>query len=196
MSAAPLTEEERRIRRAATTRRYRVRHPLTAEQKAAAAARKRTRYAADPEYRARVSAGARLSRERNRERHIAYHRAYYQEHRLAIIAAQRTYYEAHRDEYRSKDVARTYGVEPDWYLKQLEAQGGLCAICRKPETKVIAGRRLTLAVDHDHSCCGGKTSCGKCVRKLLCATCNLALGYFSHDADLLRHAALYLEAFA
>src|SRR4029077_2130187 len=39
-----------------------------------------------------------------------------------------------------------------------------------------AGRGALLAVDHDHNCCPGAHSCGKCIRGILCGTCNSALG--------------------
>lgn len=41
--------------------------------------------------------------------------------------------------------------------------------------------------------CPGKSSCGQCVRALLCHRCNLAIGGFSDNPDLLRAAISYLE---
>lgn len=49
-----------------------------------------------------------------------------------------------------------------------------CEICRRP-----FGERWSRAtIDHDHRCCGGKRSCGSCVRGILCTTCNTALAGF------------------
>lgn len=58
-------------------------------------------------------------------------------------------------------------------------QEGLCAICRQPSD----GRRLD--IDHDH-----KTDR---VRGLLCRKCNLSIGKFEDDPNMLRRAAEYLE---
>jgi hypothetical protein len=80
-----------------------------------------------------------------------------------------------------------YGITPEQYDAMNEAQGGLCAICGKPEThahKRLPGVRK-LAVDHCHNT-------GK-VRGLLCAICNRAIGLLGDDASLLRRAAEYLE---
>lgn len=33
----------------------------------------------------------------------------------------------------------------------------------------------TLQVDHDHTCCPGRKSCGKCVRGVVCNKCNVAI---------------------
>lgn len=62
----------------------------------------------------------------------------------------------------------------------LQEQGGVCAICKQPP------RRNKLHVDHDHSCCPGKRSCGRCIRGLLCASCNSKLEWwltYSHEAE-------------
>ena len=64
--------------------------------------------------------------------------------------------------------------------RMLEAQGGVCAICRKPRPE-----NRTLHVDHDH-----KT--GR-IRGLLCFRCNNALGDFEEQWELFQLAADYLE---
>jgi hypothetical protein len=48
-------------------------------------------------------------------------------------------------------------------------------------------------VDHQHSCCPGKSnSCGRCVRGLLCISCNSAIGMFDENVEVLRRAAAYV----
>lgn len=65
-----------------------------------------------------------------------------------------------------------YHITPERYLELLEAQEGVCAICKRPPGE----RRLH--VDHDHSCCpAASKSCGKCVRGLLCFSCNSKIGW-------------------
>ena len=42
-------------------------------------------------------------------------------------------------------------------------------------------------IDHDHACCPDeKSSCGKCIRGLLCLSCNTALGLIERKYDLAR----------
>lgn len=58
-------------------------------------------------------------------------------------------------------------------------QGGVCALCEEPETKVhhLSGEVMRLAVDHDHACCPSRDlTCGTCIRGLLCYDCNVLLG--------------------
>lgn len=85
---------------------------------------------------------------------------------------------------------RRFGLPLGSYAKMLEAQNGVCAICSAPPTEGYQGR---LAVDHDHSCCPGRRACGKCVRGLLCKSCNLMLGYAKDDVVTLRAGIAYLE---
>lgn len=77
------------------------------------------------------------------------------------------------------------------YNVMLEVQNGRCAICGTDDP----GERVDrFVVDHDHSCCDSQTySCGECVRGLLCATCNLMLGYAKDDPVLLSNAMTYLN---
>lgn len=69
----------------------------------------------------------------------------------------------------------------------LEAQGGGCAICGTPPN----GRRLS--VDHDHSCCPGVKTCGKCVGGLLCNRCNVGIGNLQDSPEILERALAYLR---
>lgn len=53
-----------------------------------------------------------------------------------------------------------------------------------------------LTVDHDHGCCPGDTSCGACVRGLLCMRCNTALGMLHDDLAAAQALAEYLQRHA
>lgn len=81
-----------------------------------------------------------------------------------------------------------YRIRKSDYEAILERQGGVCAICGG------AGRDgYRLDVDHDHSCCPGESSCGKCIRGLLCGSCNRALGMFGDDPNRMLNAIEYLS---
>ena len=92
---------------------------------------------------------------------------------------------------RSDSLKRRFGITPEKYDEMLEAQGGVCAICfREPDP----GRRL--AVDHDHACCPDRyRTCGRCIRALLCTSCNNRLGIVE-DAEWMGKARMYLGAHA
>jgi hypothetical protein len=82
-----------------------------------------------------------------------------------------------------------FGISDAWFNETLAAQGERCAICRSPEPR---GRGW--AIDHDHGCCpDNATSCGSCIRGILCNPCNLALGLMGDSADTLNAAAHYLQ---
>lgn len=79
-----------------------------------------------------------------------------------------------------------FGLTLEFREKMLQDQGGVCAICGKPETeKHQNGTLKNLAIDHDH-----KT--GR-VRGLLCAHCNHMLGEVHDDPAILRKAIAYLK---
>lgn len=71
-------------------------------------------------------------------------------------------------------------------------QKGLCAVCGTP--MLPRGRDLnSVAVDHDHRCCDGQKSCGRCVRGLIHIRCNRLLGFALDDPKILELAAEYLK---
>lgn len=84
-------------------------------------------------------------------------------------------------------LKRRYNITHEDYAEMLKAQGGVCAICKAPETRVLkqTGAVQALAVDHCHK--GGQ------VRGLLCWRCNTTLGKVEDSAALLRAMIGYLE---
>lgn len=100
---------------------------------------------------------------------------------------QRAARAADPDYGKNADLKKNYGVTLDWYKEQYAKQGGACAICNQPETSVIRGKVLSLAVDHCHDT-------GK-VRALLCSGCNTGIGSLKHNRDLLQKAIAYLETY-
>ena len=103
------------------------------------------------------------------------------------------YYAGDEEERRLRRLKRTtnkHGVTPDWYADTLEDQGDGCAICGTHDP----GRDEVFHIDHDHSCCPCKHGCAECVRGLLCDKCNVGLGSFRDDPDLLAAATAYVVA--
>ena len=77
---------------------------------------------------------------------------------------------------RTYHLKRRYGITAEEADAILEAQGGLCAICRTAPAA---------HVDHDHDT--------GMIRELLCFNCNGGLGQFKDDPEVLRAAADYVE---
>lgn len=82
-------------------------------------------------------------------------------------------------------LKRKYGITLEEYESLLSRQGGVCAICRKPESLEMHGRLCYLAVDHDHD--------AGTVRGLLCNRCNLGLGALDDDVERMAVAIRYLS---
>ena len=108
------------------------------------------------------------------------------------VARRKEYYAdpVRKRKYKNLELKRTYNITIEKYENLFQKQNGLCAICFKPE---LSPKNSYMAVDHDHSCCSGQKSCGKCVRKLLCNFCNRALGLFCDDISIVEKALIYLK---
>ena len=72
---------------------------------------------------------------------------------------------------------RRYGIGADDFDRMVVEQGGVCAICGRPDPE---------HVDHSHET--------GVVRGILCFNCNGGLGQFRDDVESLRSAVEYLTA--
>ena len=76
---------------------------------------------------------------------------------------------------------REYGVTKEEFYAIFEKQGGKCAICLDPITDKDS-------MDHCHN----KNK----ARGILCTNCNIALGQFEDNIEVLNSAILYLERYS
>lgn len=108
----------------------------------------------------------------------------------------KAYKEANPEQHRNYKL-KQYSITGEQYDLLLASQGNVCAICKRPETQLHSTSKevLNLSVDHDHACCPGYKSCGKCIRGLLCHRCNRTIGLMEDDPDLLTSAAQYLKGY-
>lgn len=105
--------------------------------------------------------------------------------------------EIRRQHDRSKDPQKSadhwyryrYGLTVEQVDAMIEEQGGLCAICLSPETKMDPRTKQArrLSVDHDH-----RTGLP---RRMLCQRCNWLLSRADDDVELLQRAIAYLDTF-
>jgi hypothetical protein len=108
--------------------------------------------------------------------------------RLQCKACCRRRYEADKGRWYLGRLRLMYGLTKAQYEAMVSSQGGACAICRVQEKRLV--------VDHDHSCCPGEKTCGKCLRGLLCHACNQGIGKLHDSPKILRSAAEYVESYA
>lgn len=118
-------------------------------------------------------------------------RKYSKQYRKRNKAKIRQYNRERRPDQRAHALPRTYGITLEDYNKIYEAQGGVCAICRRPEVS-RGGRKgnspMSLSVDHHHE--------SGVVRGLLCNKCNHAIGLLREDRTILQAAIEYLDEHA
>ena len=88
---------------------------------------------------------------------------------------------------RAREQLARYSMTAEQYDAMVRDQLGRCSICALPMPNPH--------IDHDHDCCSKRnSSCGSCVRGLLCRSCNVGLGFFGDDRDRLVRAADYLAS--
>lgn len=86
--------------------------------------------------------------------------------------------------------AERHSISYERVLACLQSQHFNCASCKTP---LVLDNPKMVHIDHDHSCCTGRQSCGMCIRGILCFKCNIALGMVDDEIDKLQCLIHYLE---
>lgn len=95
---------------------------------------------------------------------------------------------------KDRNLRHKYGISLEQLQEMIVDQGGMCALCDEPlDLTPSVSRYASPVVDHDHKCCAGSKSCGKCIRGVIHRSCNIGLGAFEDSSDKLRLAVAYLE---
>ncbi len=106
--------------------------------------------------------------------------------KICSCAHGKEYYVKNKDKShahsRKTHLKKAYGITGAQYENMSNAQGGVCAICGKPESVKSRRKHWRLSVDH---------VTGK-VRGLLCSACNASVGAFNESIDILVSAISYL----
>lgn len=106
---------------------------------------------------------------------------HYEKYKEKARERSRKHYAENKDQHRNSTMLRKYGITLEEYDKSRQAQNYRCALCGKHEDNNKQG----LVIDHCHK----STE----VRKLLCTSCNVGLGMFKDNIDLLAKAMEYLK---
>jgi hypothetical protein len=77
-----------------------------------------------------------------------------------------------------------YNFPPELFDERFNEQGQACAICKSPD----AGGRGAFHADHDHD--------SSQPRGVLCHNCNVALGNFKDNPEILQAAIEYLNKYS
>jgi CRISPR/Cas system-associated protein Cas10 (large subunit of type III CRISPR-Cas system) len=87
-----------------------------------------------------------------------------------------------KEDYRRWNIKSKRGITIEEFNKLFDKQEGRCAICGRHQIEF----KRPLDVDHNHIT-------GK-IRGLLCNRCNIAIGLFSENIEVLQRAISYLVA--
>jgi N12 class adenine-specific DNA methylase len=96
--------------------------------------------------------------------------------------------EKNKEKRRAASRKFEYNISPEQYEAKKTEQGNVCAICKKESDLLV--------VDHNHSCCSQRKTCGKCNRGLLCRSCNTLIGLAEESKEILSNAIEYLRGYS
>lgn len=122
---------------------------------------------------------------KNREKILNYQKKYHVKNREIDNLKHREWHMKNKKVNPSYDINKTlkqkYGITLEQKNKMIIDQNGLCGCCGKPLG--IISRNI--CVDHDHSF--------KYIRKILCNSCNCALGFVKEDINIALKLVEYIK---
>lgn len=88
---------------------------------------------------------------------------------------------------KDRGLRAAFGITTAQAFSMMEAQGGCgwCGVALVSLPLTPSGRRQW-HIDHDHACCPTHRTCGKCIRGILCRSCNHALGHLESSFGIER----------
>lgn len=121
-----------------------------------------------------------------------YRKKWYEANRGAVLAKNkewlaknpghsREWYRNNKQIARNWQLNRDFGISLDQYNKMLQDQSSKCKICNVSQDETPKN----FAVDHCHLT--------NKIRGLLCQNCNLGIGYFRDNHEILNKALKYLK---
>jgi hypothetical protein len=85
---------------------------------------------------------------------------------------------------------RVHCLNDEMALRLIEAKQ--CECCGIPLRMTKYGRHEGV-IDHDHACCPGSASCGRCARGVICHRCNTLAGFVEKSLESLDLVLEYLR---
>lgn len=117
---------------------------------------------------------------KNKEKQAAYNKEYKKTHPAKKRTPEQN--RKYKPYVRELHLKKKYGIDENGYQNLLASQNGCCAICKT--TDPHGKRHNRFHVDHCHK--------SNFVRGLLCSRCNMGLGSFLDDIQLMQKAIEYL----
>jgi hypothetical protein len=123
----------------------------------------------------------------------------YLKNKVEVCRKTLAYYYKNKEKISQRNlfyhIQKKYGINKEKFIALLNSQNGKCKICEVNLrlSGKIGGDKFN--IDHDHTCCAANKSCGKCIRGILCGSCNMGLGSMKDNSNLLRLAANYLDSY-
>lgn len=94
----------------------------------------------------------------------------------------------YKEKRRYQQLQYLYKMSREQCIEMLNAQNNRCLICETEFNDAIFP-----VLDHDHKCCPGNKSCGKCWRGFLCTLCNKGIGCLQDSPTIIEKALNYVR---
>lgn len=132
-----------------------------------------------------IAERARLRRLENPEKQKAYQESHKKENAEYARKWRKENKDRHKQNKRRFYLKDKYNITLDVYDEMRNLQDYKCYICGKHENDITNAGPTALNVDHCHDT--------GVVRKLLCMSCNIALGKVNDDVEILQRCIDYIK---